>query len=138
MAYQKGVSGNPTGRPKGTPNKTTSMIRAACPEILEAVIEQAKAGDLQAAALILSRGIPTLKASHEPVQILTTSQLEFMSPSQRADAINNAALTGRVSADVAANLLDGITKGCAILESTDLAERVTELEQKAAQRGERR
>ncbi|WP_335854889.1 hypothetical protein [Aeromonas veronii] len=129
------MSGNPTGRPKGTPNKTTAMIRAACPEILKAVIEQAKAGDLQAAALILSRGIPTLKASLAPVEFLTSAQLEGMSPSQRADAINEAAITGIIPADVAASLLDGIAKGCAILESNELVERLDKLEQKAAQQG---
>lgn len=94
---------------------------------------------MQAAALILNRGIPTLKASHAPVEILTAKQLESMSQSQRADAISAAALAGRVPADVAAALLDSIAKNCQIFESTELAERVAELEQQAqAHQGSRR
>jgi hypothetical protein len=133
MAFSKGQSGNPAGRPKGAPNRTTAMIRSACPDVLRTVIDAAKGGDMAAASLILSRGVPTLKASHEPVQILTAGQLEAMSPAQRAEAINAAALSGRVPADVASALLEGIAKGCTILESTELAERVAELEQRAEQ-----
>lgn len=139
MRYKPGESGNKAGRPKGSPNKTTAMIRGACPEILKSVIGQARAGNLQAAALILNRGVPILKASHEPVQILTAEQLEAMTPSQRADIVNEAAMTGRVPADVAVNLLDAIAKGVAIFESSELAERVEQLEQQAqAHQGSRR
>ncbi len=139
MAYRKGESGNLAGRPKGTPNKTTQIIRGACPEILDAVIGQAKAGDLQAAALILNRGVPPLKAAHEPLRILTQAQLADMTPAQRADAVNTAALAGKLPADVAAALLDGIAKGCAIVESSELLERIEQLESLAeTDRGVRR
>lgn len=124
MAYQKGQSGNPAGRVKGSMNKTTALIKNSIPEILEAVITQAKQGDLQAAAIILSRGLRPLKAAHEPIRILTAPQLEAMSPAERADAVNTAALAGKLPADVAAALLDGIAKGCAIVESTTLAAEV--------------
>lgn len=127
MAYQKGQSGNPAGRVKGSMNKTTQTIRGACPEILAAVIEQAKAGDLQAAALILSRGVPPLKAAHEPVRILTAAALADMSPAQRADAVNVATMTGKLPPDVGQAILAGIQSQIAIVESTELAAEVAEM-----------
>lgn len=127
--YKKGQSGNAKGRPKGSYNKTTQIIRGACPEILLTVIEQAKEGNLQAAALILSRGVPPLKAAHEPVGLLTPEQLQTMTPAQRADVVSNAALAGALPADVADALLSGIMKGCQIVESAELEARIAALEE---------
>jgi len=40
MPFQKGQSGNPSGRPKGTGNKTTEEIRAAFRDLTEANIDK--------------------------------------------------------------------------------------------------
>lgn len=140
--FQPGTTGggNPKGRPRGRVSAATALIRANCPEILEVVIEAAKAGDLQACALILSRGVPTLRPALEPVKVLSAAQLAKMSAYERAEAITAAALAGVIPADVAAALLDGIAKGCAIFESSELAQRVEMLEQLAEneQQGVRR
>ena len=34
MAFKKGISGNPEGRPKGTPNKTSTEIKQTLNDIL--------------------------------------------------------------------------------------------------------
>ncbi|MFM4870939.1 hypothetical protein [Aeromonas caviae] len=109
-----------------------AMIDRATPEILETVIAQATAGDLQACALILARGVQPLRPSLAPVRILTQAQLASMSPAQRADAVNAAALSGKLPADVAASLLDGIAKACAIFESSELEARLAALEEASA------
>lgn len=108
-----------------------AMIDNATPEILAAVIEAAKAGDLQAAALILARSVGTIRPRHEPVRVISAAALAKLSPAQRAEAVNAAALSGKLPPDVAAALLDGIAKGCAIFESTELLARVEQLEQLA-------
>ena len=63
MAFKKGQSGNPAGRKPGLSKlgKIRQGLEAALPEILEALTAQAKAGDPQAAKLLLDRVLPSLK-----------------------------------------------------------------------------
>ena len=62
--FEKGTSGNPNGRP---PKELTAQkLRALITEqdvsdILSAMVAQAKAGDIQAAKLILDKVLPSLK-----------------------------------------------------------------------------
>ena len=66
MAFKKGESGNPAGRPRGSVNKNLQMLRAAAEAILPDLIDRAKSGDLEAQKLILDRGIPRLRAVSMP------------------------------------------------------------------------
>jgi len=72
--FEKGVSGNKRGRPKGSKNKSTilreamqakceGMLTSEVPKVLEVVLDAAKGGDLQAAKMILDRAIPVHKAT---------------------------------------------------------------------------
>ena len=42
MAFEKGQSGNPAGRKKGSPNKTTSEIRSTIKSIIESNFSKSK------------------------------------------------------------------------------------------------
>jgi hypothetical protein len=63
--FQKGVSGNPAGKPKGTRNRASAMLEAIDDDDLRAIVskivEKAKAGDLVAAKLIFDRVAPAPK-----------------------------------------------------------------------------
>ena len=66
--WQKGQSGNAAGKPKGTGRLQAMRDQLAneVPAILAALCAMAKAGDAQAARLILERVLPPLKPEESP------------------------------------------------------------------------
>lgn len=139
MAWKKGETGNSNGRPTGTGK--AQIIRRIIADVfgeesgaIRKVAELAQEGDLQACSLLLSKTIPPLRSTHEAVTLIDAETLQGMSASLRAGLINEAAITGRLPADIALLLLDGIEREYRILESTELCERFEALEQKINQR----
>ncbi|WP_339391047.1 DUF5681 domain-containing protein [Aeromonas media] len=126
--FQAGQSGNPAGRPKGALSPVTRLIRESSLDVVATVIDAAKGGDMQAAALILARGVPTLKATQEPVELITAAEFEQMTTQERAEAILAAAVSGRIAPDVAKQLLESLGACANIAEWADLAERIEALE----------
>ena len=73
--FQKGKSGNPHGRPKGTRNKATVLAEALLQTEIEAIcrkaVEEAKNGNIQAIKIILDRILPPKKESPIHIDIVT-------------------------------------------------------------------
>jgi hypothetical protein len=63
MSFTPGHSGNPAGRPPGARNRATLALeerfRARIEAVFERVLEQAEAGDMRAARLVLARLMPS-------------------------------------------------------------------------------
>lgn len=140
MAWKKGETGNSNGRPAGSGK--AQIVRRIIKDVfgsedgaIKTVAELAKEGDLQACSLLLSKTVPPLRSSHEAVALVDADALGAMAPSQRAALINEAAITGRLPADIALLLLDGVERENRILESTELFERFEALEKKLNQKG---
>lgn len=140
MTWERGQTGNPSGRPAGSGK--AQVVRRIIADVfgdengvIQAVAELAKGGDIQACTLLLSKTIPPLRSSHESVTLVDADALQTMTPSQRAALINEAAILGKLPADIALLLLDGIEREYRILESTELCERFEALEQKINQKG---
>ena len=140
MVWNKGQTGNANGRPAGSGK--AQIVRRIVKDVfgsedgaIKVVAELAKGGDLQACSLLLSKTIPPLRSSHESVTLIDAEALQAMTASQRAALINEAAITGRLPADIALLLLDGIEREYRIVENTELLERLEQLEIKANQKG---
>ena len=139
MGWQKGQTGNSLGRPVGSGK--AQIVRRIIADVfgnesgaIRKVAELAQEGDLQACSLLLSKTVPPIRSSHEAVTLIDAETLQGMSASQRAALINQASITGRLPADIALLLLDGIEREYRILESTELCERFEALELKLNQR----
>jgi hypothetical protein len=69
MSFQKGESGNPAGRPRGSRNRATLLMESLLADDAEAIgrkaIEMAKQGDMAAIRLCMDRLSPPRKG--EPV-----------------------------------------------------------------------
>lgn len=68
--FKKGVSGNPTGKPKGARsalNRVAAEFLKEGSAVAQVVIEAAKGGDMQAASLMLNRISPPLRAAAQTV-----------------------------------------------------------------------
>lgn len=66
--FQKGQSGNPAGRPKGSLNQASLIVRELLADEAESItrklIELAKNGELAAIKLIIERLMPPVKELH--------------------------------------------------------------------------
>jgi Family of unknown function (DUF5681) len=62
--FAKGQSGNPKGKPKGARHQTTmlaeKLMQDAAKDVVQAVLEAAKGGDMTAARLVLERIAPVM------------------------------------------------------------------------------
>ena len=102
MAFQPGQSGNPAGRPRGSVNRQLLMLRDAADQILPVLIEKALAGDMDAAKLILDRGVPKMKPVSPPEAI----SLPGGGLMDQIRALLQQVASGEVSASAAGEMLD--------------------------------
>ena len=65
MTFERGQSGNPTGRPPGTKDKRTALrelLEPHAPALIEKAVSLALEGDITAIKICLDRLIPALKS----------------------------------------------------------------------------
>jgi len=124
--FQKGQSGNPAGRKPGVAGtaKLRADIAAHIPEIIAKQVELAKAGDQQAARLLLERVLPALKPSEQPVAL----NLPAGSLTDQGKAVLASAASGDISPGQAAQLLTGLGTLAKLSELDELEARIRALE----------
>lgn len=127
MAFAKGRSGNPSGKPRGTVSKTTRLRRSLekdLPDVLAALVDQAKSGDTQAIKILLDRTMPALRPVDAPTPIQLGDTL-----TEHGQSVMAALSTGQLGANQAASLLAALSALAKIIETDELVKRVEALEE---------
>ena len=130
MPFYPGKSGNPTGRPRG--NTSSLIIKEALAAVFEDgesgliknICESAKAGDVQAATILINRLYPALK----PVQEVTPFTLAGDNPAEQAQSVLAAVAGGQIPVEIGVQLIAAISQTLQIMEVTELAERLEQIE----------
>lgn len=125
--WKAGESGNPNGRPPGVGEvtKLRDSIAAHLPEIITQLVEKAKAGDAQAARLLLERVLPSLKPIEQPVALSLPAGEGLTA---QGVAIVEAVATGTLAPGQGAALLTGLGALARIKEIDELERRIAQLE----------
>lgn len=125
--WKAGESGNPTGRPPGVGviGKLRNSIAAQLPDIVDAMLTRAKAGDAGAARLLLERVLPPMKATEQPVELSLPSGAGLTA---QGEAIVQAVAAGALGPSQGAALLTGLGALARLKEIDDLERRLTALE----------
>lgn len=124
--WKPGQSGNPKGRSPGSGEvaKIRAAIAAEVPAILKTLVEQALAGDTQAARLLLERTVPALKPAEQAQAIA----LPDGSLTEQGRAILAAVAAAELAPGQGAALLSAIGSLARVAEIDELAQRIEALE----------
>ncbi len=128
MAYKKGFSGNPAGRPKGSTDKRNALRKAFendSKDVIKKCIELAKQGDPACIRMVLERLVPPIRAKAEVVKFELDADASL---TDTAKQILTAIAAGQIAPDTGRMLIDGVASLSRIQEVTDLAARIDYLE----------
>ena len=123
--FAKGVSGNPAGRPKQASTAMREALKEHGLEVIDVVLEKALEGDMVACKLIIDRLCPPLKPQAAPTQI---NLPEDAGLAGTARAFVNAAASGELPSDHAAQLVQAVGSLARVTEIDELMKRVEKLE----------
>ena len=87
--FKPGQSGNPAGRPKGTGQaaQLREAIADSLDDIIEAMVQQAKAGDVNAAKMLIDKVLPNIKPAELPAPIAGVTQESGGDYAERCETI---------------------------------------------------
>lgn len=125
--WQAGQSGNPKGRPpgRGQSAQFREALSSKLPEVLQAVVQAACAGDMQAARLVLDRCLPALKPLEATIEGLA---LPTGTLTQQATDILASVSRGEVAPGQAAQLIGAVGSVAKLMEVDELSARIEALE----------
>jgi len=130
MTWTRGQSGNPAGRMAGTGriDKLRAALAEELPEVMSALVTQAKAGDTGAIKLVLERTVPALR----PMDASTTLSLPTAGGlAEQGRAVLAALAVGQLPVNQATSILQALAGLARLVELDVLEKRVAALEGKS-------
>ena len=124
--FQKGKSGNPSGRPRGRTNPILVSIKREFggePEFWEHIAKAAKSGDQNCLNLLAARVRPPFKARSVCVEL----NIKGDSAREYVSGVISAVAGGQLPPDEAASLLNAVLAGEKIEKLEELEQRVNQL-----------
>jgi hypothetical protein len=103
--------------------KLRQSIEGEIPAILEAMVTQAKAGDIHAAKLLLDRTLPSIKPMDQAVTLPMGDDL-----AANGRAILAATGNADITPEQASKLLQGLGSLARVIETDELLKRIESLE----------
>ena len=132
--FQKGQSGNPSGKKPGTRNHASRLVEMMMAgdveEITQKVISAAKNGDLTAARIVLDRISPPRKDN--PIAIDLPKLQTASDAVQAMGTIMTSVSEGEISPSEAATLTELVSCFTKTLELREFEERLNKLEEAAS------
>ena len=125
--FQKGVSGNPAGRPVGVRDRRTALreaLESRGEELLSKAVEKALEGDAAILLALLSKLVPKLKPESLPID----GSIVGRNPTEQAIALVSSTLAGEIAPSVAAELIQSLACAVKIKEADELRVRIEALE----------
>ena len=134
--FVKGQSGNPNGRPEGSRNKATilaqALLNGQAEELIQQCIEKALDGDGMAMRLCIERLVPPRKDS--PVN-LDLPKMECVEDTIKAMAVISSGVADGELTPSEGQILSGMVENYRkAIETTELEQRIGELEKKAKEK----
>jgi hypothetical protein len=133
--FQKGQSGNPHGRPKGSRNATTlaleTLLNGQAIALTQKAIDLALAGDMAALRLCLDRILPTQK--DRPVTFTLPPINSAQDAAATVSAVLSAVAGGELTPAEAGEISKLIEAYVKAFETAELAERLDRLERMTSQ-----
>jgi hypothetical protein len=130
MPFQKGQSGNPSGRPRGALNRATVLAQTLLSERAESiagkVIELAERGDMTALRVCMDRLVPVIK--HQPIAVELPPIEKPADSVDAAASIAAAVAAGELTATEAAELAKVVDVYVRAVDSKGFDERLSKLE----------
>lgn len=124
-----GPSPNPSGRPPGVPDRRLMATQAALDEmrsIMMMLVARALEGDTNAASIVLSKVLPSVKAQAEKVSF----EFDATAPiSEQVAAVLDGVAQGKLAPDVARLIIDSIKSLADVRATEELSARIEALEE---------
>ncbi len=131
--FQPGRSGNPAGKPRGTRHKALIALDTigaeGAEDVLRKVVEDAKAGDMRAAEILLRRVWPERKG--RVVEFDLPPIAEASDAVTAVAAIVDAVASGELTPEEAQAVTSVVEIQRRTIETQDLAARLSALEERA-------